>query len=180
MWHFFHAIPRIAIFPPEKKCHGKTNRDEDAEIHVLQSPSCYLKEKYFKQPKNLDNSSENYKTLKKKTTKKKQTLSNMATPKIGTKLPFHKGGTGKDVEPKSHNLSPSRKKNRRLRCDSWCVLPFHTVLGMLRMFFRINPGNFEVFLLVPSLKLTVRPKKWWFPIGISKLPGVYFQGLCLC
>ena len=29
---------------------------------------------------------------------------------------------------------------------------------------------------IPSLKLTVRPHspwKWWFPIGISELPGVY-------
>ena len=29
---------------------------------------------------------------------------------------------------------------------------------------------------VPSLKLTNRPWKWWFPIEISELPGVYFQG----
>ena len=28
---------------------------------------------------------------------------------------------------------------------------------------------------LPSLKVTVRTQKWWFPIGISKLPGVYFQ-----
>jgi len=24
----------------------------------------------------------------------------------------------------------------------------------------------------------IDPQKGWFPIGISKLPGVYFQGLC--
>jgi len=37
--------------------------------------------------------------------------------------------------------------------------------------------NLNLFQGLPSLKLTVSPpKNGGFPIGISKLPGVYFQG----
>ena len=41
-------------------------------------------------------------------------------------------------------------------------------------------GNEKLFQpSIFSLKLTVRPYKWWFPIGIP-FPGVYFQGQAVC
>ena len=37
-------------------------------------------------------------------------------------------------------------------------------------------GKLSTKKTIPSLKLTVRTYKWWFPIGISPFQGVYFQG----
>jgi len=78
---------------------------------------------------------------------------------------------------------PTKKKHRDIFCSIALCFLFRNSM-MVKLFgFKIGmmypcslPSMQMMFSREITLPETNSSPQWWFPIGISKLPGVYFQG----